>query len=82
MAKQILKDYLSDIDRLKDAITEESEKLLKVMDVSSLLSLNTEQKKAELTELLMDFWEAQDKKIESAIELGEDKADLLIEAAK
>ena len=82
MAKQILKDYLSDIDRLKDAITEESEKLLKVMDVSSLLSLNTEQKKAELTELLMDFWEAQDKKIESAIELGEDKADLLINAAK
>ena len=82
MAKQILKDYLSDIDRLKDAITEESEKLLKVMDVSSLLSLNTEQKKAELTELLMDFWEAQDKKIESAIELGEDKADLLIDAAK
>ena len=82
MAKQILKDYLSDIDRLKDAITEESEKLLKVMDVSSLMSLNTEQKKAELTELLMDFWEAQDKKIESAIELGEDKADLLIDAAK
>ena len=82
MAKQILKDYLSDIDRLKDAITEESEKLLKVMDVSSLLSLNTEEKKAELTELLMDFWEAQDKKIESAIELGEDKADLLIDAAK
>ena len=82
MAKQILKDYLSDIDRLKDAITEESEKLLKVMDVSSLLSLDTEQKKAELTELLMDFWEAQDKKIESAIELGEDKADLLINAAK
>ena len=40
------------------------------------------QKKAELTELLMDFWEAQDKKIESAIELGEDKADLLINAAK
>ena len=82
MAKQILKDYLSDIDRLKDAITEESERLLNVMDVSSLLSLNTEQKKAELTELLMDFWEAQDKKIESAIELGEDKADLLINAAK
>ena len=82
MAKQILKDYLSDIDRLKDAITVDSEKLLKAMDVSSLLSLNTEQKKAELTELLMDFWEAQDKKIESAIELGEDKADLLINAAK
>ena len=82
MAKQILRDYLSDIDRLKDAITVDSEKLLKAMDVSSLLSLNTEQKKAELTELLMDFWEAQDKKIESAIELGEDKADLLINAAK
>ena len=82
MAKQILRDYLSDIDRLKDAITEESEKLLKVMDISALLSLNTEQKKAELTELLMDFWEAQDKKIESAIELGEDKADLLINAAR
>ena len=82
MAKSILKDYLISIDKLKDAITVDSEELLRALDVPLLLSYNAEQKRVYLTEVLMDFWEAQNKKIDKAIELGEDKAKLLINATE
>jgi len=82
MAKQILKDYLSDIDRLKDGITEESEKILQAVDLKDLLSMDTIQKKEYLTSVLMDFWEAQENVINDAILLGEKKAEMLINASK
>jgi len=82
MAKQILKDYLSDIDRLKDGITEESEKILQAVDLKDLLSMDTVQKKEYLTSVLMDFWEAQENVINDAILLGEKKAEMLINASK
>ena len=82
MAKQILRRYLINIDNLKNDITNEADQLLKVIDINKLLSLNTEQKKQYLTEMLMDFWEAQDKKIDKAIKMGEDKAELLISATE
>jgi len=82
MAKQILKDYLSDIDRLKDGITEESEMILQAVDLKDLLSMDTVQKKEYLTSVLMDFWEAQENVINDAILLGEKKAEMLINASK
>jgi len=82
MAKQILKDYLSDIDRLKDGITEESEKILQAVDLKDLLLMDTVQKKEYLTSVLMDFWEAQENVINDAILLGEKKAEMLINASK
>ena len=78
MAKQILRQYLTDIDKLKDGITDQSKQILKAIDIGTLIQMTSEQKRQYLSSILMDFWEAQDSSIIKAIKLGEDKARKLI----
>ena len=76
----ILSEHLINIDKLKEKIEEESEEVLKVIDLNELLKLDRHQKIEYLKEILFDFWEAQDDKIKEALKLGEKKAKKLINA--
>ena len=76
----ILLDHLEDIDSLKEKIENESEEILKIINLKHFLGLNNEEQKEYLREILFDFWESQGKRIEQAMKLGERKAEKLINA--
>ena len=76
----ILLDHLEDMDNLKEKIENESEEILKIINLKYFLGLNNEGKVEYLKEILFDFWESQGKRIEQAMKLGERKAEKLINA--
>ena len=76
----ILLDHLEDMDNLKEKIENESEEILKIINLKHFLGLNNEEQKEYLREILFDFWESQGKRIEQAMKLGERKAEKLINA--
>ena len=66
------------MDELKEKIEEESEEILKVINLKYFMSLKNEEQLMYAKEILFDFWESQTNRIEKAIELGEKKAKKLI----
>ena len=76
----ILLDHLEDMDNLKEKIENESEEILKIINLKHFLGLDNEGQKEYLREILFDFWESQGKRIEQAMKLGERKAEKLINA--
>ena len=74
----ILLDHLEDMDNLKEKIENESEEILKIINLKHFLGLNNEGQVEYLKEILFDFWESQGKRIEQAMKLGERKAEKLI----
>ena len=76
----ILIDHLEDMDSLKEKIENESEEILKIINLKHFLGLNNEEQVEYLKDILFDFWEAQSKRIEQAMKLGERKAEKLINA--
>ncbi len=76
----ILLDHLEDMDSLKEKIENESENILKIINLKHFLGLNNEEQVEYLKDILFDFWEAQSKRIEQAMKLGERKAEKLINA--
>ena len=76
----ILLDHLEDMDNLKEKIENESEEILKIINLEHFLALNNEEQVEYLKEILFDFWESQGKRIEQAMKLGERKAKKLINA--
>ena len=66
------------MDDLKDLIEEESEQILKVINLKHLSTLNNEEQVMYLRNILYDFWESQEDRIKKAIDLGEAKAKKLI----
>tara|TARA_R100000808_G_C2047661_1_gene84506 strand:+ start:32 stop:283 length:252 start_codon:yes stop_codon:yes gene_type:complete len=76
----ILRKHIEKIDVIKDGITEDSEKILEVIDIDALFGMNKEEIKIYITEILYDYWESKDKLLEKSIKLGEDKALKLIKA--
>ena len=76
----ILLDHLEDMDNLKEKIENESEEILKIINLEHFLDLDNEGQKEYLREILFDFWESQGKRIEQAMKLGERKAEKLINA--
>ena len=76
----ILRKHIEKIDVIKDGITEDSEKILEVIDIDALFGMDKEQIKIYIKEILYDYWESKDKLLEKSIKLGEDKATKLIKA--
>ena len=76
----ILLDHLEDMDSLKEKIENESEEILKIINLKHFLGLNNEEQVEYFKDILFDFWEAQSKRIEQAMKLGERKAEKLINA--
>ena len=76
----ILLDHITEVDKIKDKIERESEEILKVINLSELLELNRDEKINYLKEILYDYWENQESRIQSIIELGEERAKDLIRA--
>jgi len=76
----ILRNHIEKIDVIKDGITEDSEKILEVIDIDALFGMDKEQIKIYITEILYDYWESKDKLLEKSIKLGEDKANKLIKS--
>ena len=76
----ILRKHIEKIDVIKDGITEDSEKILEVIDIDALFGMNKEEIKIYITEILYDYWESKDKLLEKSIKLGEDKATKLIKS--
>ena len=74
----ILLDHLKDMDDLKEKIEEESEEILKVINLKHFMTLNNEEQVMYLRNILYDFWESQEDRIKKAIDLGEAKAKKLI----
>ena len=68
------------MDSLKEKIENESENILKIINLKHFLGLNNEEQVEYLKDILFDFWEAQSKRIEQAMKLGERKAEKLINA--
>ena len=66
------------MDDLKEKIEEESEEILKVINLKHLSTLNNEEQVMYLRNILYDFWESQEDRIKKAIDLGEAKAKKLI----
>ena len=75
----ILLDHLEDMDNLKEKIENDSEKILKIINLKHFMTLNNEEQVEYLKEILFDFWESQSKRIEQAIKLGEKKAENLLD---
>ena len=76
----ILRNHIEKIDVLKDEITEDTEKILEIVDIDSLFRMNKEEIKTYITEILYDYWESKEKMVENAIKLGENKAKNIINA--
>ncbi len=76
----ILRKHIEKIDVIKDEITEDSQKILEVIDIDALFGMNKEEIKIYITEILYDYWESKDKLLEKSIKLGKDKALKLIKA--
>ena len=74
----ILLDHLKDMDDLKEKIEEESEEILKVINLKHFITLNNEEQVMYLRNILYDFWESQEDRIKKAIDLGEAKAKKLV----
>ena len=74
----ILLNHLKNIDELKEKIEEESEEILKVINLEYFLTLNVEGQREYALEILYNFWETQEDKIKKSIKLGEAKAKKLI----
>ena len=71
-------DYNDKMDKLKEEIEIESEKVLKVINLKKLLSLDKEGKIKYVKNILFQFWESQEKRIKKSYKMGEKKAkDLL-----
>ena len=66
------------MDDLKELIEEESEEILKVINLKHFITLNNEEQVMYLRNILYDFWESQEDRIKKAIDLGEAKAKKLI----
>ena len=66
------------MDDLKELIEEESEQILKVINLKHLSTLNNKEQVVYLRDILYDFWESQEDRIKKAIDLGEAKAKKLI----
>mgnify|MGYP003662063576 CR=1 FL=1 len=67
----ILLDHLKDMDELKEKIEEESEEILKVINLKHFKTLKNEEQVMYAKEILFDFWESQEDRIKKAIDLGE-----------
>ena len=76
----ILLDHITEVDKIKDKIERESEEILKVINLSELLELNRDEKINYLKEILYDYWENQESRIQSIIDLGEEISKDLIRA--
>ena len=74
----ILLNHLKKMDDLKELIEEESEEILKVINLKHFMTLNNEEQVMYLRNILYDFWESQEDRIKKAIDLGEAKAKKLI----
>tara|TARA_Y100001963_G_scaffold158334_1_gene257583 strand:- start:952 stop:1167 length:216 start_codon:yes stop_codon:yes gene_type:complete len=70
------------MDDLKELIEEESEQILKVINLKHLTTLNNEEQVMYLRDILYDFWESQEDRIKKAIDLGEAKAKKLIDVTE
>ena len=68
------------MDDLKELIEEESEEILKVINLKHFMTLNNEEQVMYLMNILFDFWESQEDRIKKAIDLGEKKAKKLVNA--
>ena len=66
------------MDDLKELIEEESEEILKVINLKHFITLNNEEQVMYLRNILYDFWESQEDRIKKAIDLGEAKAKKLV----
>ena len=66
------------MDDLKELIEEESEEILKVINLKHFMTLNNEEQVMYLRNILYDFWESQEDRIKKAIDLGEAKAKKLV----
>ena len=66
------------MDDLKEKIEEESEEILKVINLKHFMTLNNEEQVMYLRNILYDFWESQEDRIKKAIDLGEAKAKKLV----
>ena len=66
------------MDDLKELIEEESEEILKVINLKYFMSLKNEEQVMYLRNILYDFWESQEDRIKKAIDLGEAKAKKLV----
>ncbi len=78
----ILLNHLKKMDDLKELIEEESEQILKVINLKHLTTLNNEEQVMYLRDILYDFWESQEDRIKKAIDLGEAKAKKLIDVTE
>ena len=76
----ILLNHLKKMDDLKELIEEESEEILKVINLKHFMTLNNEEQVMYLRNILFDFWESQEDRIKKAIDLGEKKAKKLVNA--
>ena len=76
----ILLNHLKKMDDLKELIEEESEEILKVINLKHFITLNNEEQVMYLRNILFDFWESQEDRIKKAIDLGEKKAKKLVNA--
>ena len=66
------------MDDLKELVENESEDILKIINLKHFLTLNNEEQVMYLRNILYDFWESQEDRIKKAIDLGEAKAKKLI----
>jgi len=78
----ILLNHLKKMDDLKELIEEESEQILKVINLKHFITLNNEEQVMYLRNILYDFWESQEDRIKKAIDLGEAKAKKLIDVTE
>ena len=70
------------MDDLKELIEEESEEILKVINLKHFMTLNNEEQVMYLRNILFDFWESQEDRIKKAIDLGEKKAKKLVDVTE
>ena len=74
----ILLNHLKKMDDLKELVENESEDILKIINLKHFLTLNNEEQLIYLKDILYDFWELQEDRIKKSINLGEAKAKKLI----
>lgn len=76
----ILSNYLTDIEKIKLEVKEDSDVILSVINLDEIFKMNKSEIKNYIEDILYDYWESKEKLIKKSIKLGEDKAKKIINA--
>ena len=82
MAQQIIRQYLAEIDEVKESVKADAEQILKNINLKELIGMDRDSLLTHLKSLLTAFYESQEGKFSKAQKIGFKKAERIMKVVK